>query len=688
MNEPANQPMSSPSATDRATSVRAERRALALLAVVLLVHAVMVTRLFPGLGSLTDPKSPVIVVDHAIHLYHGALGSRFVREHGTSWGFDPFFMAGYPETPVWDSSSNLSIWFQALAGGGYQPAAYKLGLWVCLFLVVAAVPAGCWAAGMGRWETTVATLLAWLYFWVGFPIMLERSGLFAFNLASGGLVLLLGLALRFEAAPTVRRWAALTGCGGALFFAHVTTPILALGAVAGLSVTNLRRHGRRWWAALVLAPVLATLANLFWLVPLWRFRGIRNPSYLFMNVDTAWLLRDHYTDITPDSVVGLGLLVLGSAGLLVWWKGGARVRAATFGGTALVLLLLFGFGSLHSTTAMLEPLRFRIPLNLVLTVPAASALCAVAGGVARGLGGGWRGALVTAVAGLLALVALGRALPRTAYLTGFLLTQHRPLVVGLRPEMRALVRMIQTQTEPSARILFEDQLRLLETTDPECTHWTPLLPYLLEPKQRQFIGGLYQVGFIAHSHHASFGDFHLGGVPIDRWSEAEIRQYFDQYNIGWAICWSPLSRFYFDRLPQATRVAVVPRWHTPPRGPVSPHPQQWQAMMSRGGPLLAMKYSSEADSQYVIYRIDRKHSFFLQGQGQLSAVDANRIEFSNVVPERGEVLLSLHSLDTWRTEPPLPLSPSPVQEDPIPFVRIKLTQPLERLVLFNSYRRP
>ena len=83
------------------------------------------------------------MVDHAIHLYHGALGARFLPEHGTTWGYDPFFMAGYPETPVWDSSSNLSIAFQLAAGGRYSPRAYKLGLFACTFLVVA------FAAGRG-----------------------------------------------------------------------------------------------------------------------------------------------------------------------------------------------------------------------------------------------------------------------------------------------------------------------------------------------------------------------------------------------------------------------------------------------------------------------------------------------------------------------------------------------------------
>ena len=69
------------------------------LGVILGVHGWLSIRLFPSWRTLTSDDPP-ISVDHAIHLYHGYLGARFIREHGTSWGYDPFFMAGYPKTPV------------------------------------------------------------------------------------------------------------------------------------------------------------------------------------------------------------------------------------------------------------------------------------------------------------------------------------------------------------------------------------------------------------------------------------------------------------------------------------------------------------------------------------------------------------------------------------------------------------
>jgi hypothetical protein len=277
-------------------------------------------------------------------------------------------------------------------------------------------------------------------------------------------------------------------------------------------------------------------------------------------------------------------------------------------------------------------------------------------------------------------------MPNTTLIVRHLLIWKHPLVVGFRPEMHRLVQALRTHTDPSARILFEDQLRLLEQTDPESTHWTPLLPFLLGPDRRQFIGGLYQTAFIDHSRLASFGDFHLGDRFIDEWTPEELERYFRQYNIGWVVCWSALARYSFDRLPSARRVAVLPRYSTLGRL-FLPEAHTWDVLNARLGRAGALSYIRQNESVYALYRIERTPSFFLRGAGRLASVELNRVELADVVPEDGEIVLSLHWLDTWRTDPPLPLAPVPVPGDPVPFVRIRLEKELGRIVLFNSYGR-
>jgi hypothetical protein len=658
-----------------------------LLAAVLVLHGVQSLRLFGSWQALID-KRPVVMVDHAIHLDHGMLGAQFLREHGTTWGYDPFFMAGYPETPVWDSSSNLAIVFQSLAGGRYSPRAYKLGLLTCTLLVAVLLPAGAFASGLGRGEAAVTAAIGTLVFWVSMPTVFWRSGLFAFVTASTMLGLVLGLLDRFDLRPTISRWAALLLSGAALLFVHVTAPVMIAGSSVGYVIAAIVRKRWKVIGAVIVAAGLALVLNAVWLVPLWEFRNIRDPRFFFLTADAIGYLWIYYTTNVLSGRIGLLLLVLAMGGLAAWCAEGRHVRAATYGGAIVVLAALVSAGGVWSVTKPLEPLRFLATLDLLLPIPAASAVWRGSSWVARRAGGGLRGcAAVAALAAPLLGVAWFFS-PVTFAATATHLWQCRPLVIGLRPADFELLRWFRTETDLSARVLFEDQLRLLELTDAESTHWTPLLPTLLEPDRRSFIGGVYVTAFIKHSRLAAFGDYSLGDRRIDEWKNDELSAFCEQYNIGWVVCWSPLSRFVFDLFPQAKLVGRVPRPATPGHE-VMRDQTQWRAIAAKAGPQLADRYLLEGVVRYNVYRIERAHSYFLEGKGELKDIAPNRVELADVAPDpaTGAAVLSMHWLDTWKTDPPLSLAPAFVMGDPVPFVRINLERPLSRIVLYNGYGR-
>jgi hypothetical protein len=661
--------------------------AAALLALVLIAHATLAVRTFPSLAAIADDR-PVVMVDHALHLYHGALGARFLREHGTTWGYDPHFMAGYPETPVWDSSSNLSILFQSLAGGRYSPAAYKVGLLACGLLLLPLIALAARAVGLAPGATLAAALLAFVYLWTGFPRSLWLSGLFSFITASCAVVYLLGMVVHLPGSPRPRHWAALWLVATLALWAHVTTPIMALGGLVGYLLTGFRRRPTRGRLALVGAAALAVLPNLVWLAPQWRFRRLRTGTGFFMTTDSPlWL--PEYLLLQPGDGQWSGLVVaLGLVGLVAWWRSGRRVAAATLGGSAVALLLLTALGSLWGPTRMLEPLRFRVPAVLLLSVPAGSAVASGLAAIRRRAGGRGRGAIAAGTAGALAVTLLVLALPTTAKVVLYGLTARSPLVVGLRPEMTALVQRLRRDTDPTARILFEDQLRLLESTDAESTHWTPLLPELLRPEARGFLGGLYAGAFIAHHQGTSFADYQLAGRPLDAWSARDLDAFFARYNVGWAVAWSPLSRWRLDRQPGVVKLGEVARWSTPGRR-ISEVAYQYQGTtIARASGLdAAQGYLDRPEGRYALYRVDRPRSYFLRGTGRVESATANRVVLRDVTPDAGAAILSLHWLDTWRSDPPVRLSRSPVAGDPVGFVRIEAGRPLPRLVLDNGYGR-
>jgi hypothetical protein len=452
-------------------------------------------------------------------------------------------------------------------------------------------------------------------------------------------------------------------------------------------VTVARKHGWRWHLAIFGAALIAVVTNLFWLIPLWKFRGIRSGSGFFMTADSAWFLVDYFLAPTTEARTALVLLVLGVMGLVIWWFGGRRVPVAAIGGSIVALLLLTGFGSLWEPTKTLEPLRFRIAVLFLLALPAASTVAGVSGWIARRVGGRARGPLVVILAWGVLLGSWARFEPNYFKISWYHLSENRPLVVGFKPEMRMLADWLRANTDLSGRILFEDQLRLLESADPESTHWTPLLPEMLGSDKRMFIGGIYQTAFIKHHKQAAFGDFQLGDRPIDEWSSSQFKKYADTYNVGWVVCWSPLSRFWFDRCEMAQRVATIPRYSTFPR-PVSQNSHEWEVMTRRAGIAVAEKYMVEGEFNYAIYRLQRPRSYFLKGKGKIVDVEPDRIELADVEPEDGVVVLSLHWLDTWKADPPLILKPEPMAPDPVDFVRIEMNGPARQIILHNGKRGP
>ena len=74
----------------------------------------------------------------------------------------------------------------------------------------------------------------------------------------------------------------------------------------------------------------------------------------------------------------------------------------------------------------------------------------------------------------------------------------------------------------------------------------------------------------------------------------------------------------------------------------------------------------------VLFAIERKPSYFLKGSGQWVEASTERIALADIVPENGEIILSMHYQSNMR------VSPGYVQierdldlNDPIPFIRLR-----------------
>jgi hypothetical protein len=213
----------------------------------------------------------------------------------------------------------------------------------------------------------------------------------------------------------------------------------------------------------------------------------------------------------------------------------------------------------------------------------------------------------------------------------------RSFSLNLPADGRALADALRQSATAEARVLWEDQAGRPELG------WTVLLPSLVGSP---FIGGLDADGVLEHSAIA-LRNGRLAGRPLPVWTDAELDGYCRRYNVGWVACASQAARDRFDRWPVAE----------------------------------ALPSPTTADG-WRVYALRRPKSYMLKGQARAFQADSRRVTMTDVVPEDGVIVLSLHYQEGWRARPAwVRVEREPDPCDPIPLVRLRTNGPVGRVTL-------
>jgi hypothetical protein len=587
---------------------------------------------------------PIVSGLHPLHLYHGSLGARSLRERGALSCFDPSFHAGYPKTPVFDAGSRPAELILAIAGGRHQAAAYKIGHALLCVLVPFLLYTAARGFELVRGAACLSCALGLLVWW-GEPCQDALAAGDVDLLLAALMVLAQGGALiRYHHAPGPTSLLAVTLAGLVGWFAHplLFALLLPLFLVYYLSVGT--RHHLPWHLPLWGGLLAALGANAFWLIDWVSYWWIRVP----VRLEAPMLLHRTFRTFWEAPLWGgpvdrvFAIVLAGSATIGVVLYNGSCQRATArwlgLGWAGFLILALAGIA--YEPASRLGAGQLLVPALLFATISAARALAAIAGGLRQ-----WSGTF------LAPLVVLGGALgvawqlaPEPLGAWAHRLYQPHPLEIGLGEDRAELVEMVKEQTSEEARILWEER-----TIDRRGSRWTALLPLLTG---RAFVGGL---GADAEIEHATGGlvDQHLGGKPLRDWADAELEEYCRRYNIGWVVCWSPAVQERFQR------------WSLAEPGPVLPGEEKGR-----------------------LFRLRRKASYALVGSVRWRSADARRILLSDAVParmpdeEEGQVVLSLHYQAGMRVTPNrVRIERAVGPRDPIPFVRLRFSEPVGRIMI-------
>jgi hypothetical protein len=551
--------------------------------------------------------------------------------------YDPSFFAGYPKTPVFDPSSRPAEVVIALTGGVYRPAVYKIGMAVLCMAVPWLVMVGARGARLSRAASCLAGALALLVWW-GRPCRdaLEAGDL---DLLLAGVLAVAhaGQLIRYNREPGPRSLVGAALTGFLAWLAHPLIPALLLVPFLFYYVSVGTRHPLAWHLALLGSLSTAIAANGFWLLDWVEYWWIRVPLHsegpllAHRTFQTIW--EAPLWGTPDDRSLACFLAIASLLGIVRANETCCRATARLFGLAGFGFLALAVGGIASEAVGRFGTAQILVPGLLFTTVPAAFGIAGVLGFIRRWTGMGGAALAIAGASAALVLLLPGQIATWQSRFRG-----PTPLRVGLDADQEEICRTLEAQTAPDGRILWEDR-----SGTRQGSRWTALLPLLTG---RCFIGGLDPDAGIEHTA-AALNDQGLAGRPLDAWTDTDLQDYCERYNVTRVVCWTEAARRRFGAWKDSEAITEL-----------------------RDG------------GTATLFRVRRQPSFTLSGSAQLLSADAAGIVLGDVAPRDGKVVLSLH-YQTGLTAAPARVIVEPEIDplDPIPFVRLRLEEPVARVTL-------
>lgn len=619
---------------------RPARRLIALLTFALIVFGAVSALRVVGLDALRGGREarPLAFDDYSIQFYYAQLGAQFLARKGTTFGYDPDFMAGYPKTPLYYPSSKpfeFALW----AFDSSDPARVfnrTVGLMLAvlpLLMFGAAVNFGL-QAGERLAAVALATLPHAMVPMAGFYGIMEAAGMVAFIFASflslyvvsavyryferGGRAVALSL---FVAAPL-------------LYLSHLTALVISAVPLAVLAFEAVRR---RLWSrlavmALVAGAVLAV--NWRWIEGYLLYAHYADLGDFYTKegathfVPAGGLLAPFHVYVPSPAVVSLIPPVLGAVGAWLWVRERRWGLVGVFVPQIVCLFVLAFYGGALGLNA-LAPARITLPLGLYLFVPAAAALAAGVSWVWRRSGAITKDPRRRAIR-IAALLAIGIAAQTSDLPERIWRPYTLPILEareGYAEHGDRLIDWLRANVDARAgRLLHEETDRAHHQYFG--THMAALIPWATDIE----MAGPPAPHALVRQNFLRFIAGTLRDRPIRKFDARELASYLDLYDVGYVLCWTNASKQRFAKLPFATPVGDY--------------------------------------EKFTLYRIDRPHSRFLKGSGSVEVVDGE-LRLRDVVAEDGVVVLKYHWLESLESDPPGTLLQYQALDDPTPFIGIE-----------------
>jgi len=621
------------------------RNYILLLLILIVFHTLSTFAAFPF--HRLDWTKPLLNGDYAFHFFQTRQTLDFLRISGRTWGYDPYFMAGYPTIAV----NMLNNFFATFLAGVLSfflplPIAIKTVIIMMLITFPLIYFFSCRNFSFSVPQSLLASaVLIFLLHFYWFYRATIKDGLYNFAFCIFFTLFTFSCFVRYLERSEKRVIVYYTLSGWLSLTIHPLSGFILISFLFSYLIFNHRKIFSREFRHLVLGTCLIMAGNLYWLMPIIRFSKYYLSTHKFCQ---AWGFLDFleklcdYKNVVFNFFFGCSLLTP------FFIKREDKKRSLILS-IWIISLIMISIGScktepIKSFFAHLQPSRYLLVSTILIPILAVQSFSDLAffEKYARRLK--WIILFFCTII-LLHFFICSDCLTRLSGNRDCVLKKIfcLPLVkfqqitddiMGNFGE--GLVDKVLGLTDRSARVLIED------SDGGKAFHHSHMLGLLQMLTSREFIGGPYIEVKIIHSF-AAFGNGKIFFKRIKDISIERFMRYMDLYNIKWVFAHSEESRCYFQA-----------------------HPEYFQHI--------------DAYRNIDIYSVNREASYFIEGKGNIQP-SLDKIIITNA--SRGNIIIKYHFLETLKTSPMVSIREVKMLDDPVGFIGIDNSRGYDSIEIYN-----
>lgn len=588
---------------------------------------------FTWFGSL-DFSSPFPIVNHDFFLYYArALRAHaFFERSGRYWGYDPFEMAGYIAGPVHEAGSHFMSLFSHLLAPLLSIKSSQLWLVIggyTLAPFALLVAARFWDAGWKQaWSAFAVAVL--MYGTIdSLSSNLVPRGIFGFQMACFLALIQVGAFRKFALTGGWGMWAALTVASAVLLQLHPGVVFVTILPLLLLYIVSFRLMTLRQHVLVAVAVGITWASNAYWVRPYLAFRHWQVPVGNFPTGGWPDVINEFnpFRLVFDVSVRALAKFFIFAAAVIAVRLRFLDDRREGWIWTAwLFALFIIGFfGSEFSFLRELQPARYRLALWLVMDMMAGFSIPLL----------------------LKDKESVFTAVSAACLFCVFFLTTNPapPFSTRLPSDQAEVVGYLQANGRPPGRLL-------LECDEGESPILNEMIPSLtgraligggnpgnpLITRFTLFMGSYYDQSTVVTDKPIAFGK------NFADMTETQFMSYLDLYNVTSIGAQSVRS---VEKLNSFSKILIA----------------------------------TATAGNFHFYTVKRDANWWHEGNGVLSFdYDALTVDH----PSAGPLVLKFHWIRTLNVEPPVPMKPVMLMDDPVPFIGIDNTAKADRIVIRNS----